>query len=195
MDSKDVCLQKGLDLSDSINKLKISIRDNNIDPKKGLGTELFLMTSSLTPIINVDLFVVDSRNRILLSWRDDQYCGTGWHIPGGCLRFKEKLEERIQKTAFSELGTEVSFEAPPMAVLENIANDYRTVVENDDIRAHFISLLYKCRVDDADKIINCDGKHVVGHLKWFEYLPEDFIDIQYYYRPIIKEWFDNISVF
>ncbi len=178
-------------IDDAIDNLKQAMKEQNIDPKKALGTDLFLLTSSLTPIVNVDLFVVNDDNRILLSWRDDRYCGRGWHIPGGCLRFKEKLEERIQKTAISELGSEVFFDKQPMEVLENIATDYTTVVVNEDARAHFISILYKCRVEDVSKITNCDGEHVVGHLKWFDYLPEDFIGIQNYYVPVIEEWFDS----
>ena len=99
------------------------------------------MVSSMTPIVNVDLFITDEKGRLLLSWRDDRYCGQGWHIPGGCLRFKEKLEDRIKQTAIKELGTEVTYDNIPMAVLENIANDYKTVVENNNVRSHFLSVL------------------------------------------------------
>ncbi|ADL33860.1 NUDIX domain-containing protein [Butyrivibrio proteoclasticus B316] len=178
------------ELKKSIKLLERTMRESGVDPEKGLGTELFLMVSSMTPIVNVDLFITDEKGRLLLSWRDDRYCGQGWHIPGGCLRFKEKLEDRIKQTAIKELGTEVTYDNIPMAVLENIANDYKTVVENNNVRSHFLSVLYKCKCNDVNKIIDCDGKREVGHLKWFGHLPEDFIDIQYYYKPVITDWFN-----
>ncbi len=186
-------IMMGIQVQENIDFFWNSIREAGIKPEDGLGTDLFNFVSALTPIINVDLFITDDKNRLLLSWRDDKYCGKGWHIPGGCLRFKEKLDDRISKTAFSEIGTNVVYDSHPMEVSENIANDYRTVVENRNIRAHFISILYKCKVDNMNQIKNCDGEHVVGHLKWFDHLPEDFIDIQYYYIPVIEKWFEEKS--
>ncbi|MDR2604028.1 MAG: hypothetical protein LBC55_01570, partial [Desulfovibrio sp.] len=63
-----------------------------------------MFTSSITPMLNVDLLVRDDAGRILLSWRDDALCGTGWHVPGGVVRFQETLAERVRKTALQELG-------------------------------------------------------------------------------------------
>ena len=73
-------------------------------PEKGLGQELFLLVSSLTPIVNVDLLVYNAKGQFLLTWRNDPHCGQGWHVPGGCVRFRESCEERIKKVAQQELG-------------------------------------------------------------------------------------------
>ena len=32
-------------------------------------------------------------------WRDDEQCGAGWHLPGGCVRLKETLEQRLHVCA------------------------------------------------------------------------------------------------
>lgn len=48
---------------------------------------MFLVVASLTPIVNVDILIVKEGN-ILLSWRDDEQCGAGWHLPGECVRLK-----------------------------------------------------------------------------------------------------------
>lgn len=192
LDSNDISnMGKSDSMKKSIIDFETAIRQSGIDPEQGLGTDLFLLVSSLTPIINVDLFITDDKRRLLLSWRDDRYCGTGWHIPGGCLRFKEKLEDRIQLTAKTEIGCEVEFSSVPIAVSENIANDYLTVVENHNVRAHFISMLYKCRCLDPEKIVNCDGEHIVGHLKWFDELPKDYLELQGYYKDTIRAWFKH----
>ena len=56
-------------------------------PETGLPEEIFMGVSKMTPITNVDLLIKDSKNRCLLAWRDDEYAGTGWHIPGGVIRY------------------------------------------------------------------------------------------------------------
>ena len=64
-----------------------------IDFRKGLEDDLFLFSSSIVPTVNVDLFITNTEHQFLLIWRDDKYCGKGWHIPGNCLRLKETLSE------------------------------------------------------------------------------------------------------
>ena len=83
-----------MSLTAVINELLFEIKKENIDPAKGLGDELFLVVASLTPIVNVDILIVKEGN-ILLSWRDDEQCGAGWHLPGGCVRLKETLEQKL----------------------------------------------------------------------------------------------------
>ena len=167
----------------------------HINPENGLGTDLFLMVSSMTPIVNIDMFITDKYGRILLSWRDDTHCGQGWHIPGGCVRFKETLDQRIHLTAKDELGCDVQYNPRPLLVRENIANDELTVKINHNERAHFISLLYHCILNDISELKNCDDQKIVGHLKWFDHLPEDFIGIQYYYRDFLINWFQTHTLY
>lgn len=174
-----------------IENFRKEMEREHVDPETGLGTELFLMISSMTPILNVDLFVTDEWGRVLLSWRDDKHCGKGWHIPGGCIRFKETLDTRIHMTAIDELGTDVHYDPRPLLVRENIAMDDLTVRVNRNERAHFISLLYDCTLKQQLELKNCDGQEIAGHLKWFDKVPDNFIQIQYYYRAFLERWFSE----
>ena len=54
-----------------------------------LPEELFRFISTISPLVNVDLLIKDDTNRTLLTWRDDEHYGAGWHVPGGIIRFKE----------------------------------------------------------------------------------------------------------
>lgn len=159
---------------------------DNIHPEQGLGEELFLQISSLVPIVNVDLLVYNERGQFLLVKRNDPHCGKGWHVPGGCIRFKETCEERIHKVAQKELGiNKFFFDKDPIKVFEIIENENRPI-ENQNERAHFITLVYKCYVDDSYEINNGnltekDG----GCIKWFDKLPDDLISIQNCYREIL----------
>lgn len=71
-------------------------------------------------------------------WRDDEQCGAGWHLPGGCVRLKETLEQRLHVCAKSELGTDVLCDMKPVLITENIEP------KRDRGRTHFISFLYQC---------------------------------------------------
>ena len=76
-----------------------------IEAKDGLGTDLYEAISRLTPSISVEAIVKSSDlSKTLLIWRDDKMYGPGWHLPGGVLRFKETLKDRLLKTLDSELG-------------------------------------------------------------------------------------------
>lgn len=158
-----------------------------VNPEKGLGNELFLLISSLIPIVNVDILVYNENGQILLTWRNDPHCGTGWHIPGGCIRFKETCEERIRQVALNELGiSDIRFEKEPIKVFE-IINHERRDIKNQNERGHFITLVYKCYAPSDFTINKQDAKEgEVGFMRWFDCLPDNLLSIQSCYREIIK---------
>lgn len=91
------------------------------------------------------LLVTNPKHEILLSWRDDSHTGRGWHIPGGCIRFKERLMDRVQKTAIAEFGAEIVCRPEPIKVFEIFTNHYRDEIEDQKERVHFITLVYGLR--------------------------------------------------
>lgn len=168
--------------SEAIRKLVLGIR-----PEKGLGEDLFLLVSTLVPIVNVDLLVYNEKGQFLLTWRNDPHCGCGWHIPGGCIRFKESCEERIRKVAQKELGIlDIKFDKYPIKVFEIISHEYRDI-ENQNERAHFVTLVYKCYAPTDFSISNqITQEGEVGYMAWFDHLPDNLLSIQSCYREIIK---------
>ena len=82
-------------------------------PTKGLPEDIFYFVGRLTPYVNVDLIIRCPINGVLLTWRNDKFSGKGWHIPGGIIRFKEKIKERIKKVGKNELGIKIyKFKGP-----------------------------------------------------------------------------------
>lgn len=151
------------------------------DPTKGLPEEIFQFISSVTPMVNVDLLVRDENGHILLAMRDDKFEGMVWHIPGGIIRFRETMEERLQKTAVNELGCRVLFEREPIAVNE--------IFVPHEERGHFISFLYQCRLPEEFEIHSGEPASE-GDLKWFSNCPRDFIKCQ---RGIYGKYFKGES--
>jgi ADP-ribose pyrophosphatase YjhB (NUDIX family) len=156
---------------------------NNLDelvpnPENGLPEELFLFISRMTPLINVDLLIKDSQGRTLLTWRDDAFYGAGWHIPGGIIRYKETAADRIQKCAKDEIGCTVEFEPVPLTIIESVA-------ERRD-RGHFISMLYRCRLNgNPDRARESGERPARGEWKWHNSRPRDLIAVQRSYAQFI----------
>lgn len=143
------------------------------NPEQGLGEELFYFVSSLTPMINVELLLKDSNKRTLLSWRDDEYNGKGWHLPGRVIRFKETINECITKLFLEELSVDINVRAKlePIQIGE-------VILPERSIRGHFIGLLYTCTMENYIPE-NKDLKEIdKGYLKWFDKCPDNFLECQ-----------------
>jgi colanic acid biosynthesis protein WcaH len=155
----------------------ISFLDASVpEPSRGLPEEVFLYISRTTPLINVDLLIQDEKGRTLLSWRNERYTGTGWHVPGGIIRFKENIETRIGKVAETEIGAEVSFDPVPLAINQMIH-------PHQEIRGHFISLLYKCFVKSAFVPENKGlSRNDHGYVAWHDSCPEPLFKYHEIYR-------------
>ncbi len=149
------------------------------EPSKGLAYDVFLFASRITPMINVDL-LIQKGGKTLLTWREDCYGEPGWHIPGGIVRYKETLGDRILKTALAELGAAVKYAASPLAVTEFIHPSRKD-------RGHSISLLYRCLLtsgpDKARKYKS--GPPKPGQWAWLGKCPENLLPTHEVYRRYI----------
>jgi len=150
------------------------------DPQDGLPEELFHFASSITAMANVDL-LIKNKNKTLLIWRDDQYYGHGWHIPGGIIRFNETLSSRIHKVAESELGMSVTHSQAPITIKELFA-------KNRNVRGHFITFLYECWPEsepDISRKYN-GGEPQNGQWSWHDKSPINIIKQHTSYESFIN---------
>jgi colanic acid biosynthesis protein WcaH len=149
-------------------------------PERGLPSEFFRFLSRLMPLVNVDLLIVDEHFGTLLTWRDDENYGPGWHVPGGIIRYKETAETRIRQTAKDELGAGVEFDMEPIAIEQNIHAARRE-------RGHMISMLYRCRLTGppAERLRLNPAAPEAGHWGWHRGCPANLIAEQDRYRRFL----------
>ncbi len=165
-----------LDIQTAIQEIEHSAAD----PRTGLPNEVFRLVSRLVPMVNVDLLIQDELHRTLLSWRDDEFAGRGWHVPGGIIRYKETAAERIRQVMETEIGMILECEPAPAAV-----ND---VIVQHETRGHFISLLYRCRADSRFIPENRGvTRNTPGYLEWHKTCPDNLVEVHEMYRQIITE--------
>lgn len=162
-----------------IKKLVNQISELVGDPTKGLPEEVFLLATEITPMVNVDLLIRNTKNQILLAWRDDCFYGKGWHVPGGIIRLKESFEERIQKVGEIEIGCpNIMFNPEPLEIVPIICPEMKR-------RGHFVSFIYECYLPEEFEIENKVSEMQAGYLKWHDTFPDNMLDVHAFYK---KYW-------
>jgi ADP-ribose pyrophosphatase YjhB (NUDIX family) len=163
-------------LDDNIDQIESFIGD----PRQGLPDAVFRLVTRLTPMVNVDLLIKNDGGQTLLVWRDDGLY-RGWHVPGGIVRYKERMAERIAAVAHIELGTRVKPQGGPLAMNEIIYPDRR-------VRGHFISFLFACDlIDPPDESLEHGGDRPAAHGEWAWHAvcPPDIISSHEMYRRFL----------
>lgn len=146
---------------------------SQIDARTGLGNELYETISQLVPSVSIDLIIRNYQlTDTLVTWREDKFYGPGWHVPGGVLRFKELLDERIQIVLLDELGVE-SYKCGGRIGVHEMFNEER------DIRGHFISLVYEVILTTPPReSLRAGSRPRNGQWAWFKECPSDLIHNQ-----------------
>jgi len=165
-------------LSSLINKLEEKIKN----PSKGLPEEIFLLISRLSPLINVDLLIMNKKKEILLTWRSKgEKFDEGWHIPGGIIRFKDSIKNRLNYVAKKELNVQIKQNFRLVDIFE--------IKLKQKNRSHFISLLYLCHLksslDNKNKFFGKKPK--IGEWKWFKKSPKKLIYPHKVYKDYINK--------
>ena len=57
-------------VKEAVRQLESAMRIEDVNPTKGLPEELFIFSTTLVPIVNIDLFVTNENKQLLLAWRD-----------------------------------------------------------------------------------------------------------------------------
>jgi ADP-ribose pyrophosphatase YjhB (NUDIX family) len=165
----------GADLRARISALESAIGN----PREGLPLDVFEFVSRMTPLINVDLLIKDDRGRTLLTWRDDELFGSGWHVPGGIVRYKEPAADRIRACAREELGADVSFDETPLLLTEAISPQ--------ETRGHHVSLLFRCRLLTAptESLCASGDRPSSGEWRWHDGVPSALLEAHRHYARFL----------
>jgi len=151
------------------------------DPTNGLPQPVFDLLCRLTPMLNVDLLIRNERGETLLTWRHDELY-LGWHIPGGVVRFKEQMADRVAAVAKAELGVSVRILKPDPVAITQVIQPVRRA------RGHFVSFLFECELasplDETQRFEG--GEPRDGQWAWHASYPPAMIGSHAMYRRFIE---------
>jgi colanic acid biosynthesis protein WcaH len=177
MDTADTTAALRHRLEEAIRTIETAVGN----PGGGLPLDVFLFVTRLVPLFTVDLWIQDARGRTLLTWRDDSYFGTGWHVPGGAVRYKETIHDRLIACAREELGAEITYDPVPMAILEEIDPVRRT-------RGHNVAAAYRCTLTagpDPRRAYE-GGAPQPGQWAWHATCPTNLLPVHRVYQSYFR---------
>jgi 8-oxo-dGTP pyrophosphatase MutT (NUDIX family) len=112
------------------------------------------------PRLTVEVLIVDEGAGVLLALRDVEPCLGTWNLPGGTVRFGERLVEAVRRVARDELG--VAVRVGPLVGYIEYPSHYENGLDSP------VGLAFRAELDD--------GSHPRG--QWFWALPENMHDEQ-----------------
>ncbi len=117
----------------------------------------FLEVVERTPLISIDLVVVDSNQRVLCGWRVNQPARGFWFVPGGRILKDELLDDAFARIASAELGPGDwrRADASLLGVFEHLYDT--NFAGAPEITTHYVVLAY--RIDVVDRPTPPDDQH------------------------------------
>ena len=150
-----------------------------------LDIPTFTTVIASTPLVSIDLVVINHLGQALLGKRLNKPAQGDWFVPGGRIVKNESLANAFKRLTFDELGTE--FTIDEASLLGPYDHFYQDCVFGDDVSTHYVAIAYVLNLKheltdlplhvqhaqyqwfDIDTLLN--AKHVHAHSKQY------FIDI------------------
>jgi len=153
-------------------------------PRLGIGKLCFHILSQFTPMVNVEVFLIDgAKKAIYLVYRDDELYGPGWHVPGAILRVQELLLDCVKRTIRDEICS-VEYDAENIICILATQAFHRSRL----IRSHFISFCYLVQVKWSQEILEYNHKqrYLHGHIAKHYKCPSNLIKEHKKFIPLIN---------
>ncbi|MFA0712117.1 GDP-mannose mannosyl hydrolase [Vibrio splendidus] len=122
-----------------------------------LDKKTFSTVIASTPLVSIDLVVVNAKHEVLLGKRLNKPAQGYWFVPGGRIQKNETLEVAFRRLTLSELGVEFSIEqAQLMGPFTHLYKDY---VFGTDVNTHYVAIAYKLIVDTEQLKLPINDQH------------------------------------
>lgn len=127
-----------------------------------LDKETFSTVINSTPLVSIDLVVVNQNGQVLLGQRLNRPAQGYWFVPGGRILKNELLAIAFQRLTLNELGTQFNIEqAQLLGPYTHLYDDYVFGIE---INTHYVAIAYQLSVNSVDLNLPLDEQH--DNYKW-----------------------------
>jgi colanic acid biosynthesis protein WcaH len=110
-----------------------------------LKEEDFLQVIHHTPLVSIDLIIVDLENRILIGKRNNEPAKGFWFVPGGRIRKNESIKTAFERISMAETGNILNFSQTELkGIYEHF---YETNFSlKPGISTHYVVIAYKIQL-------------------------------------------------
>ncbi len=117
-----------------------------------------------TPLVSIDLVILNENNQALLGQRLNRPAKGYWFVPGGRIQKEERLDVAFKRLTKEELGREFSIEqAELLGPFTHLYDDY---VFGDEFGTHYVALGYVLKVSTEQLNLPLAQQH--GAYQWFD---------------------------
>ena len=113
-----------------------------------LDKDVFTTVIESTPLVSIDLVVVNEHDEVLLGRRTNKPAKGFWFVPGGRILKNETLSSAFQRLTLHELGK--SFQIEDAQCLGPYEHFYDNSVFSDEISTHYVVLGYSLSVRSTE---------------------------------------------
>ncbi|MDG3088249.1 GDP-mannose mannosyl hydrolase [Vibrio hannami] len=122
-----------------------------------LEKETFSTVIKSTPLVSIDLVVVNENEEALLGLRLNRPAQGYWFVPGGRIQKNEKLEDAFKRLTKEELGKEYSMEqACLLGPYTHLYDDY---VFGEEFGTHYVAIAYVLEVKTDELKLPLGDQH------------------------------------
>ena len=175
-----------------MHKIFFHFLDRVLKPHRGLPRHLFHLISMLSPVVNVEAIVTDIESACLvLIYRDDEFYGPGWHLPGGIVRSRETMCSRIVKMVKAELNLDVDDFS-----IESCVSIAESIDLIRSVRSHFVSFTFLIRVQSNFSFPAFRDEHIYanGDIAVHTSVPSNLISEHIKYLSVLEEILSRMSM-
>lgn len=130
-----------------------------------LDKSTFSTVIDSTPLVSIDLVVVDIEDNALLGERLNRPAKDYWFVPGGRITKNESLADAFKRLTLDELGEAFSItDAELLGPYDHFYNDY---VFGEELSTHYVAIAYVLRLTQPLSKLPMDIQH--GDYRWFSF--------------------------
>lgn len=110
-----------------------------------LDFDLFKTIVASTPLVSIDLVVLNSKREVLLGLRNNRPAQGYWFVPGGRICKDETFDVAFKRLTHEELG--VTYHIHDAKFIGNYQHIYSDNFSGNDFSTHYVVLGYQMIVD------------------------------------------------
>jgi len=129
-----------------------------------LDKDVFSTVIESTPLVSIDLVVLNKQGQALLGQRLNKPAQGNWFVPGGRILKDEAMADAFKRLTKDELGTEYSIEQAKL--LGPFDHFYTDNVFDDEFSTHYVAIAYVLQLEQDLDNLPMDIQH--NGYKWFD---------------------------